>query len=324
MIANPSIQTLRAIAIFLVIGIHITKDGPIAGAYAFYDWLDYTLLHVRMPIFTVISGYLYAYKTVCVQNFTAFAQGKARRLLIPFAVVASAEYFAKAVQNGAGWADVARWPNEVFILTYEHYWFIQSIFLVILFTGVLDIFHRLASPKKWALCIAATLPFYFLMRGVNFDYFGISGASYLLPYFLFGVGLNRFPHILSHKKAVASLFLALAACITLQQLSLAGMLDIDTNPRTALGLFLGLGSCYLLFWLKPSFAPLAKLGHYSFAIYLFQGFTTPLGRYIAKCLQLEGHGYFVAVLSITAALGILAERIFSLSKPFRLAFLGVK
>lgn len=63
---NLSVETLRGIAILLVVVGHVIGSGPDGGMKIdfphplryFYVWIDY----IQMPLFTAIAGWVYALK----------------------------------------------------------------------------------------------------------------------------------------------------------------------------------------------------------------------------------------------------------------------
>lgn len=65
---NPHIETLRGIAIFLVVAGHVIGSTPIGGMKIdfpsiwrfLYLWIDY----LQMPLFTIIAGWVYALRPV--------------------------------------------------------------------------------------------------------------------------------------------------------------------------------------------------------------------------------------------------------------------
>ncbi|MDB5616826.1 acyltransferase family protein [Tardiphaga sp.] len=88
---DSSIDTMRGIAILMVIGIHSLQQ-PLTPAWA--TWLD-AALRPCVPIFLFASGYLTALsgRVPLAKRFTA--------LLIPYAIAFAAAYFYMALHNPA-------------------------------------------------------------------------------------------------------------------------------------------------------------------------------------------------------------------------------
>src|SRR4051812_2363105 len=92
---DQSIETLRGLAIILVVAGYIisgdlenTHSIVASGLRYFY----YMLKPVRMPLFTVISAYLYASSPATQDTIKKLFIGKSRRILIPFVVVSAIQY----------------------------------------------------------------------------------------------------------------------------------------------------------------------------------------------------------------------------------------
>ncbi|WPU97154.1 acyltransferase family protein [Mucilaginibacter sabulilitoris] len=90
-------ETLRGLAIILMVLGHViggtSRDGLQVADDSIWRFSYYALQYIRMPLFTVISGFVYAYKPV--SRFTTnskFIAGKINRLLIPLVVVATLFY----------------------------------------------------------------------------------------------------------------------------------------------------------------------------------------------------------------------------------------
>ena len=90
---NSHIETLRGIAILLVVIGHVIGSTPEGGMRIdfpspwryLYLWIDY----IQMPLFTAIAGWVYALKPVKAGSSGTFMKRKAYRLLVPMAVAAA-------------------------------------------------------------------------------------------------------------------------------------------------------------------------------------------------------------------------------------------
>lgn len=78
---NLSVETLRGIAILLVVVGHVIGSGPDGGMKIdfphplryFYVWIDY----IQMPLFTAIAGWVYALKPFSASSgFGSFVRKK--------------------------------------------------------------------------------------------------------------------------------------------------------------------------------------------------------------------------------------------------------
>ena len=57
---EDSIETLRGIAILLIVVFHCIPEVPIPSGEFDYAHLAYSFRLIRVPLFTAISGYIYA------------------------------------------------------------------------------------------------------------------------------------------------------------------------------------------------------------------------------------------------------------------------
>jgi surface polysaccharide O-acyltransferase-like enzyme len=322
---DHSIESLRGVAIILVLGLHISGDAPLQSVQEFYNYIAYTFQNVRIPLFTVISGYLYSIRPAEKGLFCGFLQGKARRIILPFLVVATAEYLATSLAPGVNNPTPIQGIWNIFIFPYEHYWFLQAIFVVFIVTGFVDINGWLNNFRRWAFIFSLTLIPFLFFPSINFQFLAIGPAFYILPFFILGIGLNRY-----QDKLFSIKYLRICGAVFLFSFLLHQFLWVEGHvqiggKRTALGLSLSVSACILLFYIRRPIWGLKFIGTYAFSIYLYQGFGTAIGRRIGEAFSIEDpHSYFLIVLSIGIFVGIIAEMIFRKSKALRPFMLGLK
>jgi fucose 4-O-acetylase-like acetyltransferase len=113
---DSSIETLRGIAIVLVVMGHVigykADEGMKVAEDSFLRHLYYTFEYLRMPLFTVISGWVYALKPVSKSYFTIFTLKKCRRLLLPLIFVGGFYYI---VQNLVPGETIFKSPDGLYI-----------------------------------------------------------------------------------------------------------------------------------------------------------------------------------------------------------------
>lgn len=322
---DQSIESLRGIAIILVLGLHISADAPLQPVQEFYSYIAYTFQNVRIPLFTVISGYLYSMRPAASDVLVSFVKGKARRIILPFFVIATAEYLATSLAPGVNNPTPIRDVWRIFVFPYEHYWFLQAIFVVFLVTAIIEIKGGLASFKGWAITFLLTLIPFILLPGEHFQFFSIGPAFYILPFFILGIGICRYSAKLFNKKYLIGFGAIFLFSFALHQFFwFEGYTQIG-GKRTILGLVLSVSACILLFYIRRPIWGLNFIGTYAFSIYLYQGFGTAIGRRIGEALPaVSPHLYFLVVLSSGIVVGILAEMFFRKSKVLRTLMLGLK
>lgn len=323
---DQSIESLRGVAIILVLGLHISADAPLQPVQELYSYIAYTFQNVRIPLFTVISGYLYSVRPIVSNKVFVFFQGKARRILLPFFAVATAEYLATSLAPSVNNPTPIQNIWRIIVFPYEHYWFLQAIFVVFIVTAIIEIKGGLESFKSWMVMFYITLIPFVFFPSERFQIFAIGPAFYILPYFILGIGINRYRYqFFARKKLIFFGAIFLISFLLHQVLWFESDLQIG-GKRTVLGLLLSVSACILLFYIRRPVRGLNFIGAYAFSIYLYQGFGTAIGRRVMEQAFPDGnpHLYFFVVLSSGVCVGILAEMIFRKNKVLRNFMLGLK
>src|SRR4051812_39054742 len=128
------------------------------SAWRFIFW---GLQDFRMPLFTVLSGFVYAYRPV--RNWPGYGSlvtAKMRRLLVPLLTVGALVFAAKLL-NPVSTSGVE--PDDwwrVYAFGMDHLWFLEAIFLIFLVAGLLDAFGLLEKAVNWAPVAALSAALY--------------------------------------------------------------------------------------------------------------------------------------------------------------------
>lgn len=131
------LQGARAIACVLLVVFHViggdSTDGLRLRAGSEIHQLLAFLSPLRMPLFAMISGCVYAMRPVRRGSEINFLTGKVRRILLPLLTVSTAFYSAQVAigvepLSGA----ILRLPS-IYLRSYAIFWFLQAIFLVFVF-----------------------------------------------------------------------------------------------------------------------------------------------------------------------------------------------
>lgn len=263
-------ETLRGIAILLMTAGHVIGHDSSAGMQVADDsaWrhLYVSLQFLRMPLFTVISGYVYAIRPVEAGATAAFLRRKLRRLLLPMVVVGSVFFLLRMVlpTNDPGkLTDIWR----IYLFPYAHFWYLQALLLVFLVAVVLERLGALGSITGWvASCAGAAALLFFFPFFVSF--FSFQRSLYLLPFFLFGVGLCRFPVLLRDGRVAVVALSILVGGLVWQQLAWFGFIADRPPPTSPIGVAVGLAASLLLFRFRTGVGPLVSLGGFAYGIYL--------------------------------------------------------
>jgi len=324
---DDSIESLRAIAIILVLGIHITGDPIISESTGLYAYLSYAFQNIRMPLFTVISGYLYAQRRVIQGYFIRFSKGKFRRILIPLVFVASCEFLSKSVLPYVNNPTELNEYWKAMLYPYEHYWFLQAIFIIFLLVGGLDAAGIMKSFRSWCLILSMSIITYLVSPKISFNVslFSIGYAIYLLPYFLLGYGLTVYREKLYANNILYAAVAFFAIGYVFQNYFWFTDNTEYSRPRTILGLIVSVTASFLLVRYRVAIWGLSFIGSFAFTIYLYQGFALSIGRRMADMVGIENpHFYFIFIVLFALGFGIGIS--LSVSKiPFvRTIMLGVR
>ncbi|MBW3546385.1 MAG: acyltransferase [Bacteroidetes bacterium] len=193
---NYHVQSLRGLAIILVVLGHIIGSDNSGGMKvsddSIFRYLYYTLEYIRMPLFTVISGWVYANKPVISEHRFKFIKGKLRRLIIPMFVISTILFLSRIMIPYANEAPRLEDLGYNLFFPYDLYWYLYSLFLIFLIISVLDTQPFFRTIKGWALSLIAAFGILFVeMQFLNHlpNLFSWMGAAYLLPFFLIGIGV---------------------------------------------------------------------------------------------------------------------------------------
>lgn len=298
---DHALETLRGLAIVLLV-LHHTHDvaTPNTNGSVSISAVDHFFQVLRMPLFTAISGYLYAGRPVHPGpggSLKPLIAGKARRVLLPGAVCLT--IMLLLAQAGVPYwlfpAPADFYGVPAFYLERPiTYWFLIAIFLVFLFIGALDRTRLLRQWHGWAATLlVAIVVSALLVSKKSFPWLCLGGAVYLLPPFLTGLGVRRFVEpAIHHRPALIKLthlavipfvyvgFYATSAATGSSETLGTGWASAAHQP-----IFAGLttapprlhtleviAGCCAVLWLlvhRRTHRVLAHLGGYAYGIYLF-------------------------------------------------------
>lgn len=270
---NAQIQSLRGLACVLLVLYHVVGDSPTNGlrvADGPVRWLNDGLAYLRMPLFTFLSGWVYALRPF-QGDLATFMSGKVRRLLVPMLFVGTIFALLQSMVPGSN-AAVHRW-YLLHIEPVAHFWYLESLLWIFLGVALLEKWGRLARPWWFVAWFMGVVALYLLVGGTHM--LGIKGAIYLAPYFLLGLAMSRFDvRALTRSNALMFVILVLAVIAMFRM----GVPMPNPERRTAEMLLAGLCLCVLVFRMPLKGAWWAKVGASSYAIYLFHVFFTAASR----------------------------------------------
>jgi fucose 4-O-acetylase-like acetyltransferase len=266
------VETLRGIAVLLVVAGHVIGYDRTQGMEVADDsWLRYSyfsFVDLRMPLFTVISGFVYSLRPVTRQtSLRKFAQGKLRRIGVPLVVVGTLHYLVKSTTQEM---ELPLW--QIYFFAFDHFWFLQAMLVIFAVVMVLDWLAWMSRPWQLVLIFALTMA-YALPRPFATTFFSIHLAVRFFPFFVLGCMIQRIAWMQSKKVAMIAGVLLMAAVAVRQGSWFAG--QAQTLPlRLPVAATIGACGSIVLFYLRRPNRYLAWLGKYSYTIYLFHVFGT--------------------------------------------------
>ncbi len=311
---DASIETLRGFAIVLVVGYHALADLPagpsITADLDIYQYVGESLRFVRMPLFTIISGFVYAMRPVGPGRLRTFFAGKARRILVPY-LVASVLLLILTWTVGMGELTVRSGDLLGHLLVgVQHLWYLPAILVVFAIVVGLEARATLGSGRRAVIAVLIASAISFVVATVTpisvTELLPISTSAYLLPYFLFGLGCRRFGWHRSPGAIVVATFAA-ALALALQHLALHGVLDVPLGRHGAVATIGGIATTTLLLRLGAQQVWIARLGGFSMTIYLYHYYGLSVGKTVGGAFALGPTGILATKVAFGLALPVVFE-----------------
>lgn len=326
---NLSIETWRGIAILSVVVGHVIGGAPDVGMRAMDDslWRQFyiCIYYIHMPLFTAIAGWVYGLKPIGSRGYGVFMIDKFKRLIVPMIAVSSLYYIVQNMTPGTNAKEPLSEIWRIYCFPYTFFWYLQSLFVMFAVIGLADKFGGKTTVTSWAYMLMGSVFLYLLQINVLANnvpnFFGFQGALEQLPYFVAGIGVQRFgKELYGRFKArfylLASVGLALFICnffvSDLGAELYKSMLPLWIIPTIVIMLNIEFTSRFFIY-----------LGTYAYTIYLFHGFGTSGGRIILSYLGANDHtAIFVLSSLIGLFVPILVDNVLSRSSLLRFVFLG--
>ncbi len=264
---NIEIDTLRGIACILLVAYHVIGNNEDAGlkiSTGFIRDINDSLALIRMPLFTFLSGYIYAYRPFKI-GVAKFLFAKTRRLLVPMVVVGLLFAFIQ-INIPTTNNNVTTW-YLLLIKPYAHFWFAEALFIIYLVVIPLEKLNFLRHKVNTILIFLIAMIIY--ISPLYIPWFSISGAIYLFPYFIFGMFVFRFDIIKSWRQYWGWILI-----LTIILVTPFIPKELIASKKMWLPLLIGLSGCLGLLLTKIKIGWLAIVGKYSYAIYLHHIFFT--------------------------------------------------
>lgn len=313
-----SIESLRGLAIVLMVAGHVignTADRGLEVSDGSTWRLAYLALDdVRLPLFTFLSGFVYAYRPVRTPSkMSTLLCGKARRLLMPMVTVGLLLLVVQAATPGTNADPGPGALMQILFFGYEHLWFVQAIFLVFLLVGALDAFGALRTTTRLSVAtVLASTAAVFVQLPSEVTVFSTNGAMDLLPFFLLGYLLHRRSDVVRGPRVLWPVATALSLAASLRLHSLLGGAAFADVPDRLLGLVVGLLGVTTLFLLRArlELRQLAWLGGFAYTIYLLHVFGSAGARILLEGI---GVGPIALLFPLALAAGLALPVVFELA-----------
>ncbi len=290
---------LRGLACILLVAYHVVGI-PGAGMQvadgSVYRYATDSFELIRMPLFTFISGLVYALNPATGDRLSTFFVKKLRRLGFPFLVVSTLFYLLQTHAPGANGNSAPDSIWRIYVFSYAHFWYLQALFLI--FTGValLDALHAMDRPGGFALAMAAAVAACLTVHADS-NVLSVNEACFLLPHFLLGVGVTRFRAMVPRQAMLGAATAALAVGVALHQASLWGYLP-HFGWNSGVALLCGMGGAVTLLHAMPPSRVFRTVGASSYAIYLHHALFAAGARVVLHRLDAaDGVIFCVALIS---------------------------
>lgn len=331
---NISIDSLRGLAVVLMVAGHVvgsTGDtGMRVADESAWRWVYLMLEDVRMPLFTVLSGYVYAMRPLRQSSgYGRMLKGKARRLLVPLLLVGTFFYMSQAFLPGTNNAPPISEVWRVYLYGYGHFWFLLALFLIFMLVPAIDAFGGLRTPTRWAVVLGLAAVAFIVLpyRPSGGDFLASFGALRLLPFFLLGYGLNIHAKVLHNRVLLLGAVMVIVGGLYLKVGFVNNQADHYALWSKSVAVLLGLSVLFTLLWFKDLVQVpwLAWLGQRSFGIYLLHVFGTAGARILVERIGWDSPGViFTTSLIAGVLLPVAFEMLFGRFRIISWGVLGQK
>jgi peptidoglycan/LPS O-acetylase OafA/YrhL len=269
------IETMRGFACLLLVFYHVVGSTPGSGLEFpeghFLHIFNAVVGNVRMPLFSYFSGFVFAAAVLSFAQWKGKVGAKVRRLLVPLVVVGSLHYFLQSLITTPN-----RPYHEIFYLGYDHFWFLQATFIIMLSHLTLSWALRgngvLAAQILFVVCVCGSIVF----TKTDFPYFSFYMALYLGPFFYGGhllhhylVRWNEQPTDRTRIVLSVAVSLVLVGAYAVTTAIVTGDLVLDPTIRSIFLMAMALTTCFFFFVVRFNSPFLIYIGDKSYAIYLF-------------------------------------------------------
>lgn len=277
-----------------------------------YNYLFHVFEYMRMPLFTVMSGYVYALKPIS-KNYSVkeFIQRKVYRLLVPFIIASTLFFVVQSLTPGTNAKVQIADILHIYFYSYGHFWFVQGIFFVFILLAVLDYIGCLDTISNWAIVFGLTGIIY-IVDSLGSPFLSTDRWPFLMLFVLWGLAIKRFSVVgkTYFKQVLNFMILLFFIGFSMQHFLFFNGFVSRFKPMVAhiIVLSVALSSSFLLMHVNLVNNFLIKLGNYSYEIYLYHVFGTAGARFLLQRLGVDNMFWHVfAGLSFGILLPLLLK-----------------
>jgi peptidoglycan/LPS O-acetylase OafA/YrhL len=271
---SARVQALRGMACLLLVAFHAIGSTAASGLHVPDDspYREFTNLfvHVRMPLFTFLSGLVYAYRPLRAGHELEFMGKKLRRLGVPLIVASTLLYCLHAATHDRVPPLSHMWT--IFVFPYWHLWFVQGLLLVFAVLVVLESLHALSTAARFTVVFALSQALYLHGPFEKQNVFGLHNATYLLPFFLLGLAAHRYRHLMRSRWVLVATGLGFVASQGFHTYIVLTHPLAPIDPlaeRSGLHLLIGMSACLCALQWLPPVRLMETIGGSSYAVYLY-------------------------------------------------------
>ena len=262
---TENIHSVRCLACLLIVAFHVVGDDAGEGLHlpddSTWHYAMKSLVFLRLPLFTVISGYFYGGHRVIGAEFLQFWRKKSSRIALLFVCVTIIVWLLRR--------HVYAEPKsllDALAYGYGQLWFLEALLVMFAAMSVWDV---LARPGSGALVLATVAA---VMVAQSFDgipqLLNLCDAIRLAPYFLFGILLRQHGDWLREPKVGLYALGIVAIVLVSQQFAMLGLAN-DISRKQMPAVLAGMAGAVFLFQRLPRLRALETIGGYSYTIFLW-------------------------------------------------------
>lgn len=301
-----TIDTLRGLAILGVVWHHVrlwvfndleSTNIEMDTYTALFYRIDSFIAPFRMPLFTLLSGWVYAIRPFSKDNLERFIGGKFRRIVLPLFFGSTLFYFLELFANGTyptigNTNGIPVQPGGFWMLWFfgfGHLWFLQALLFLFATICVIDYFKLAEKPLQFiGICLLLTVAIY------NFppsELFSLRKIESIAPHFYVGVFLQRFSHLFTSRKAKTAIW---AAFLTVMLVHFYWVLAGRFFPRDVHYVLLGSLFPMAVLTTRLRIPSLAYIGQFSYSIFLYHN----LARFIVSYPLDSPYGQLINIVAL--------------------------